>query len=57
MKDGVSLYGGFAGTETSKDAREMETVANVSVCKTATILNADDDVADSWVRAIEPGSS
>ena len=57
LKDGVSLYGGFAGTETSKDAREMETVANVSVCKTATILNADDDVADSWVRAIEPGSS
>lgn len=57
LKDGVSLYGGFAGTESSKDQRLMEKKGAVEVCKNQTVLNADDDVADVWTRAIEPGTS
>lgn len=50
LKDGVSLYGGFAGTETSLDEREVG--ANAFDMKNATILDADDAVADEWVRVI-----
>lgn len=55
MKDGVSIYGGFAGTETSLSDRA---VGNAPYDMTnATVLSADDDVADSWVREIEAGST
>lgn len=57
LKDGVSLYGGFEGTESSKDQRPMQKKGAVNVCQRQTVLNADDDVADVWTRAIEPGTS
>ena len=52
LKDGVSLYGGFAGNETSKDARAMKNGGKAYEFVHETVLNADDDVADSWVREI-----
>ena len=55
LKDGVSLYGGFAGNETSKDARMVGETPFSMV--NATILSADDDVPDVWERAIAEGSS
>lgn len=55
LKDGVSLYGGFSGTETATDGRacgdkhwEMEAV---------TILDGDDDTPDTWTRQIDPATT
>ncbi len=52
LKEGVSLYGGFAGTETSTSDRVRNgdngfNLANV------TELNADDDVPDVWTRTLD----
>ena len=59
LKDGVSLYGGFAGTESSKDDRATTTATNLKIelCANPTIIDADDDVADTWTRTIEEGTS
>lgn len=48
LKDGVSIYGGFEGTETSTDQRK--TGDKPYDMTHATILSADDDVADVWTR-------
>lgn len=55
LKDGVSLYGGFAGNEASKDARMVGAKPYEMV--NASILSGDDDVPDVWERAIAEGSS
>lgn len=55
MKDGVSLYGGFAGNEASKDDRVVG--ENPYEMINATILSGDDDVPDVWERAIAEGST
>ncbi len=57
LKDGVSLYGGFAGYEQNKDEREMPTDGKPYSFAHATILSADDDVPDTWQRAIAEGTS
>ena len=57
LKDGVSLYGGFAGYEQSKDEREMPTDGKPYNFAHTTILSADDDVPDTWQRAIAQGTS
>lgn len=61
LKDGVSLYGGFHGDETSKEQRVMqEPQADVhapALFLYATILDADDEVEDVWEREIAPGTS
>lgn len=54
LKDGVSLYGGFAGTETDKIERVIGTKPYEFTHET--ILNADDDVEDSWIRGFQNGS-
>lgn len=55
LKDGVSLYGGFAGGETSIDQRVAGTkgydMAN------ATVLDSNDGVADEWVREFAAGTT
>jgi len=55
LKDGVSLYGGFAGNETSKDSRNVGEKPYEML--NATILSGDDDVADVWERAIADGTT
>ena len=57
LKDGVSLYGGFAGYEQSKNEREMPTDGKPYNFAHATILSADDDIPDTWQRAIADGTS
>lgn len=51
MKDGVSLYGGFEGTETTLDQRK--TGDKPYDMLNPTILSADDDVADEWTRGYD----
>ena len=55
LKDGVSLYGGFAGTESSLADRQKG--AEAYDFTNATILDADDDTPDVWTRTIDSGSS
>lgn len=55
LKDGVSLYGGFAGTESSLADRQKG--AEAYDFANATILDADDDTPDVWTRTIDSGSS
>ena len=50
LKDGVSLYGGFAGTEKKKEERAKKEDGADYEYVNETILSADDDVADNWVR-------
>ncbi len=50
LKDGVSLYGGFAGTEAALDERATDGAAYDMTNET--ILDADDDVPDVWTRVI-----
>ena len=50
LKDGVSLIGGFAGSETETDARERVAGGERWDFVNETILSADDDVADVWER-------
>ena len=57
LKDGVSLYGGFAGTEGSKDEREVLDGDTPYRFAHTTVLSADDDVPDVWRRAIADGTS
>ena len=54
LKDGVSLYGGFVGNETSTAQRNAYTLLDAV---NGTILCADDDVPDVWVRQIADGTS
>lgn len=55
LKDGVSLYGGFAGTEATPDDRACS--SRGYLMENATVLDADDDVADVWTRVIADGST
>lgn len=55
LKDGVSLYGGFAGNEATKEERQVGAAPYEMV--NATILDGDDDVPDVWVREIAAGTS
>lgn len=55
LKDGVSLYGGFAGTEASLADREVGNAAYEM--SNATVLDADDEVPDVWARVIAEGST
>lgn len=57
LKDGVSLYGGFSGTEGSKDERMLKPNGNVWDMAYETILSGDDDVPDVWIREISPGTT
>lgn len=57
LKDGVSLYGGFSGTESSKDERMVKTDGKAWDMTYETILSGDDDVPDVWEREISPGTT
>lgn len=57
LKSGVSLYGGFAGTETAKEERKLKADGKKWEWANPTILSADDDVADKWIRELDYGSS
>lgn len=59
LKDGVSLYGGFIGTESNKDQRAITKISflDIPVCANITLLDANDDVEDVWIRSIESGTS
>ncbi len=57
LKDGVSLYGGFAGSETDKAQRAIKAGGNAWDMANETILSGDDDVPDTWVREITPGTT
>lgn len=55
IKDGVSLYGGFNGTESSLSARSHgEKPYDMN---NVTILSADDGVADEWQRQFDAGTT
>lgn len=56
LKDGVSLYGGFVGNESSPSERERLDDKTYSFAN-ATILDGDDETADEWVRQISPGTT
>ncbi len=53
LKDGVSLYGGFEGTETDKNARKRVAKGKKWDFVNLTILDGDDDVQDIWTREID----
>lgn len=57
LKDGVSLYGGFAGNETSRDERKVQSGGKPWDMENQTILSGDDDVPDVWERGIDPGTT
>lgn len=57
LKDGVSLYGGFSGTESSKDERALKPSGNSWDMENETILNGDDDIPDVWEREITSGTT
>ena len=56
LKDGVSLYGGFSGTEKDKDKRAKVDDDSPYKYVNETILSADDDVPDEWVRDSDPAN-
>lgn len=55
LKDGVSLYGGFAGNESSLDDRATGSLPYIMTNET--ILSADDEVEDVWTRIIDPATT
>ncbi len=57
MKNGVSLYGGFAGNEASKADRKMGASGKAYDFANVTILDGDDDVPDVWKRTIASGTT
>lgn len=57
VKDGVSIYGGFAGTETAKAERAVKAGGRPWEIVNETILDGDDDVADVWEREITAGTT
>lgn len=57
LKDGVSLYGGFDGTETDKASRALKPSGKPWDMANMTVLSGDDDVPDRWERVIEPGTT
>lgn len=57
LKDGVSLYGGFEGKESSKDERKTIAGKKSYDFVHTTILSGDDDIADEWVREMMYASS
>ena len=50
------LYGGFAGSETSRDDRTATEMIGNCYSTNETILSADDDVPDVWTRVEGAGS-
>ena len=50
LKNGVSIYGGFAGTEKNKEERMKVEDGEAYDYVNTTILSADDDVPDEWIR-------
>lgn len=57
IKEGVSLYGGFAGTETDKAQRELASGGRPWEFVNETVLSGDDDVPDVWQREIAAGTT
>ncbi|MDD7319121.1 MAG: choice-of-anchor Q domain-containing protein [Prevotella sp.] len=57
LKSGVSIYGGFAGTETDKAERVLKEGGKPYDFVNETILSADDDVADTWVREFQDATT
>ena len=57
IKDGVSLYGGFAGTETDTRQRRITPRGKAWAMANETILSGDDDVPDTWIREIAEGTT
>ncbi|MCF0059149.1 choice-of-anchor Q domain-containing protein [Dyadobacter sp. CY356] len=53
LVDGVSLYGGFAGTETSRDQRDLSISTNASVLSGD--FDGDDDFNFSDIKTNGPG--
>lgn len=60
LKDGISLYGGFEGTEKSPEERALKTVEAPigSLLEHQTILSGKlDNKEETWTRAMDEGSS
>lgn len=57
LKEGVSLYGGFAGTETDKSERQMGESGKKYDFVHETILSGDDEEPDTWIREMMNGST
>lgn len=53
----MSIYGGFAGTETAKAERAVKAGGRPWEMVNETILDGDDDVADVWEREITAGTT
>lgn len=57
LKSGVSLYGGFAGNENSKEERVKKVDGKAWEWEHVTVISADDETPDVWIREIDAGSS
>ncbi len=57
LKDGVSLFGGFDGTETDINQRQVESNGKAYDMLHKTVLSGDDDIPDQWQRVIDGGST
>lgn len=57
LKNGVSLYGGFKGDETSKEERERLVDGKPYDWVNQTVLSGDDEVPDVWTRELDPSST
>lgn len=57
LKDGVSLYGGFAGTESSREERAVKAGGRAWEMVNETVLDGDDETADVWEREITAGTT
>ena len=57
LKEGVSLYGGFVGTEQSKAERVAGASGKPYDYANETVLSGDDDTPDQWIREIMAGST
>ncbi len=57
LKNGVSLYGSFAGIESTLEARDIMEDGGAWDFAHPTYFDGDDEVEDNWQREIAPGTT